>query len=251
MLIACYLVYSQRMSGDEAITLVRSNRCVVVGRLVVAVHTPSPLHIHYHPSLTLPPPSLHMHSPLVDNISSPDGVSAASVSALPSLTPACHTPSSSSLLSHSYCSPSYLVWHVPNVKFTSTRQEAGGCFIPLSPSYPSPLPSSSFPPSLTSSPPTHSYTSTDPSPYLSPSPPHPHRPGSIQTRPQIEIVQQFDIFLRPLWNFYPPQMSDSTSLSSTFEKYLHNQSLLLHGTEKRDLKYIPKVRVPSGSEFSS
>ena len=48
VLIACYLVYSQRMSGDEAITLVRSNRCVVVRRLVVAVHTPSPLHIHHH-----------------------------------------------------------------------------------------------------------------------------------------------------------------------------------------------------------
>ena len=107
VLIACYLVYSQRMSGDETITLVRSNRCVVVRRPVVAVHTPSPLHIHYHPSLTLPPPSPHMHSPLlVENISSPDGVSAAGVSTLssplPSLTPACHTPSSSTLLFHSY-----------------------------------------------------------------------------------------------------------------------------------------------------
>ena len=109
---------------------------------------------------------------------------------------------------------------------------------------------------------THSCTSTDsstlilslstpsfPPPFLPPL--HLHRPGSIQTRPQIEIVQLFDVFLCPLWNFYPPQMSDSTSLSSTFEKYLHNQSLLLHGTEKRDLKYIPKVRVKSGSDFSS
>ena len=48
VLIACYLVYSQRMSGDEAIKLVRTNRCVVVRRPVVTVHTPSPLHIHYH-----------------------------------------------------------------------------------------------------------------------------------------------------------------------------------------------------------
>ena len=47
VLIACYLVYSQRMSGDEAIRLVRSNRCVVVRRPIVAVHTPS-LHIHHY-----------------------------------------------------------------------------------------------------------------------------------------------------------------------------------------------------------
>ena len=46
VLIACYLVYSQRMSGDEAITLVRSNRCVVVRRPVhplSSAHTPPPI----------------------------------------------------------------------------------------------------------------------------------------------------------------------------------------------------------------
>ena len=161
VLIACYLVYSQRMSGDEAITLVRSNRCVAVRRPVVVVSS-----AHTLPPIPHTPSSLHLHT----------------------------------------CSP-------PSLTSCSTPTPTDSTIFLCSP--PSCLP-----------------------------PPHLHRPGSIQTRPQIEIVQQFDVFLCPLWNFYPPQTNDSTSLSSTFEKYLHNQSLLLHGTEKRDLKYIPKVRVP-------
>ena len=51
VLIACYLVYSQRMSGDEAITHVRSNRCVV-GEKWCTPSAPSPLHTHFHPSHT-------------------------------------------------------------------------------------------------------------------------------------------------------------------------------------------------------
>ena len=66
----------------------------------------------------------------------------------------------------------------------------------------------------------------------------PHRPGSIQTRQQIEIVQQFSLFLSPLCRFYP---ADSAQL--TLHQYLYNQSLMLHGYELQDLKFIPKVMV--------
>ena len=134
VLIACYLVYSQRMSGDEAITLVRSNRCVAVRRPVVAVHTPSPRHIHYHhPSHSLLPPHtctllflltisarlmvlvllVYQHFPL---LFPPSHLHA---------TPPPHPHYSPTPTFYS-CSPSYLVCHAPNVKFTSTRQEAGG-----------------------------------------------------------------------------------------------------------------------------
>ena len=65
------------------------------------------------------------------------------------------------------------------------------------------------------------------------------RPGSIQTRQQIEIVQQFSRFLSPLWQFYPSPSSNGDSL--TLQQYLDNQALLLHGYELQDLKYIPKV----------
>jgi len=71
---------------------------------------------------------------------------------------------------------------------------------------------------------------------------HIPRSGSIQTRSQIEIVLQFDLFLSPLWNFYPPTPCESSSTFFTFEEYLQNQSLLLHGAEQANLKYIPKVR---------
>ena len=58
VLIACYLVYSQRMSGDEAITYVRSNRCVVVEQQCIP-HTSFPLHtlppFHTPPTLTYSP----------------------------------------------------------------------------------------------------------------------------------------------------------------------------------------------------
>ena len=65
---------------------------------------------------------------------------------------------------------------------------------------------------------------------------HTYRPGSIQTRSQIEMVQQFALSLSPLWFVYP---SPSSSLS--LEGYLGNQHQLLHGTEQRKLKYIPNV----------
>ena len=62
-----------------------------------------------------------------------------------------------------------------------------------------------------------------------------NRPGSIQTRQQIEIVQQFAKFLSPLWQFL------STTSSLTLQQYLSNQALLLHGYELQDLKFVPKV----------
>jgi len=130
VLIACYLVYSERMAGDEAISHVRAKRCVPVARRA-------------------------------DD-------------AQPSL----HTLSFSPHIFHS-CNHSHL--HIP-------------------------------------------------------------RPGSIQTCSQIEIVQQFELFLCPLWNFYPPTSCEASSTSFTFKEYLQNQSLLLHGAEQANLKYIPKVR---------
>ena len=44
VLIACYLVYSQRMSGDEAITLMRTNRCVVAETCSDGAHALSSAH---------------------------------------------------------------------------------------------------------------------------------------------------------------------------------------------------------------
>ena len=65
------------------------------------------------------------------------------------------------------------------------------------------------------------------------------RPGSIQTRQQIEIVQQFSQSLSPLCQFFP---AESAQNPLTLRQYLRNQSLMLHGYELQDLKFVPKVQ---------
>ena len=145
VLIACYLAYSQRIRGDEAIARVRQKRLGIFKdkvkpskMIVISTHplTPPPL----HPPSTPPPPS-------------------------PSLHP-----------------------------------------LPLSP---------------------------------------PPRPSSIQTRPQIEIVQNFASFLVPLWIFFPVP-----SAPLSLENLLQNQALVLHGQQQDDLKFIPKV-CPNNSSSSN
>ena len=70
------------------------------------------------------------------------------------------------------------------------------------------------------------------------------RPGSIQTRQQIEIVQQFSHSLASLWQESTPSSpSLQHSRSVTFQQYLNNlEALLLYGYEDRDFKYISKVQ---------
>ena len=63
----------------------------------------------------------------------------------------------------------------------------------------------------------------------------------------MEIVRQFAQFLSPLWQFFPATSSEN---SLTLQQYLNNQSLLLHGYELQDLKFVPKVHVHVQSPYN-
>ncbi|XP_035664087.1 protein tyrosine phosphatase domain-containing protein 1-like isoform X1 [Branchiostoma floridae] len=65
------------------------------------------------------------------------------------------------------------------------------------------------------------------------------RSNAIQTRGQIQCIQEFSQYIRPLRVIFPSK--DPTSSPFTFNQYLSRQKRYLHGFEGRELKYIPKI----------
>nr|XP_054750216.1 protein tyrosine phosphatase domain-containing protein 1-like [Lytechinus pictus] len=65
------------------------------------------------------------------------------------------------------------------------------------------------------------------------------RPGSIQTKGQVECCQQFAQFLIPLRVVF--SSCDPCSFPFTLQQFLNRQKHLLHGSESRELKHIPKI----------
>ncbi|XP_019623625.1 PREDICTED: protein tyrosine phosphatase domain-containing protein 1-like [Branchiostoma belcheri] len=65
------------------------------------------------------------------------------------------------------------------------------------------------------------------------------RSNAIQTRGQIQCIQEFSQYIRPLRVIFPSQ--DPISSPFTFNQYLGRQKRYLHGFEARELKYIPKI----------
>ena len=69
------------------------------------------------------------------------------------------------------------------------------------------------------------------------------RPGSIQTRPQIDVVHSFATFLSPLWVFFPTSCCvGNPQQGPSVEDLVHNQTLVLHGQQAANLKDVPKAR---------
>ena len=70
------------------------------------------------------------------------------------------------------------------------------------------------------------------------------RPGSVQTRKQIDCVKEFETFFLPqclVFSNKPPAESDRKLGRFTMEQHVKRQRMVVHGYEARSLKYIPKV----------
>lgn len=65
------------------------------------------------------------------------------------------------------------------------------------------------------------------------------RPNSIQTRGQLLCVREFTQFLIPLRNIF--SCCDPKAHAVTLTQYLIRQRHLLHGSEARLLKHVPKI----------
>ncbi|XP_062955979.1 protein tyrosine phosphatase domain-containing protein 1 isoform X2 [Cynocephalus volans] len=65
------------------------------------------------------------------------------------------------------------------------------------------------------------------------------RPNSIQTRGQLLCVREFTQFLTPLRNIF--SCCDPKAHAVTLAQYLIRQRHLLHGSEARLLKHVPKI----------
>nr|XP_037273148.1 protein tyrosine phosphatase domain-containing protein 1-like [Rhipicephalus microplus] len=65
------------------------------------------------------------------------------------------------------------------------------------------------------------------------------RRGSVQTQSQIDCVQKFAQFVLPLLVVYPIVPTKATDF--TLIQYMAKQRKVLHGTEARHLRYIPKI----------
>ncbi|XP_024914940.1 protein tyrosine phosphatase domain-containing protein 1, partial [Cynoglossus semilaevis] len=65
------------------------------------------------------------------------------------------------------------------------------------------------------------------------------RPGSIQTRGQLCCVRDFVRFLTPLRSVF--SCADPRSDPVTLAQYLNRQRLMLHGTERKELRHLPKI----------
>lgn len=65
------------------------------------------------------------------------------------------------------------------------------------------------------------------------------RPNSIQTRGQLRCVRQFVQFLVPLRSIF--SCAEPLSYPVTLTQYLYRQRHMLHGYERRQLRYLPKI----------
>ncbi len=70
------------------------------------------------------------------------------------------------------------------------------------------------------------------------------RPGSVQTRKQIECVKEFEAFFLPqclVFSLKPPHDPDRKLGRFTIDQFIKRQRFVVHGYEARTLKYIPKI----------
>ncbi|KAJ3017887.1 Protein tyrosine phosphatase domain-containing protein 1 [Thoreauomyces humboldtii] len=72
------------------------------------------------------------------------------------------------------------------------------------------------------------------------------RPLSVQTRKQALFVQQFEEYIKPFKVYFPGICARGTTEYSSVElldldSILQNQRRFFHGTEQRDLRYVPKI----------
>ena len=87
------------------------------------------------------------------------------------------------------------------------------------------------------------------------------RPGSIQMNDQIASMISFEKYLNPLWIIFPrvlktyelvqsvnangdvnkKEANEIQNISFNLSTFLNRQKLILHGVERKKLKYIPKV----------
>lgn len=65
------------------------------------------------------------------------------------------------------------------------------------------------------------------------------RPNSIQTRGQLRCVREFAQFLIPLRSVF--SCAEPRNNPVTLSQYLNRQRHILHGTERKELKHIPKI----------
>ncbi|XP_061650156.1 protein tyrosine phosphatase domain-containing protein 1 isoform X1 [Phyllopteryx taeniolatus] len=65
------------------------------------------------------------------------------------------------------------------------------------------------------------------------------RPGSIQTRSQLSCVREFVQFLAPLRSVF--SCAEPRSPPVTLTQYLNRQRHILHGLERKELRYLPKI----------
>lgn len=65
------------------------------------------------------------------------------------------------------------------------------------------------------------------------------RKGSIQTRGQMQCVQEFEQYLKPFRVVFASRSPGSHEF--TLQQYLNRQKHILHGYEARKLKHVPKV----------
>ncbi|KAM9342434.1 protein tyrosine phosphatase domain-containing protein 1 [Pholidichthys leucotaenia] len=65
------------------------------------------------------------------------------------------------------------------------------------------------------------------------------RPNSIQTRSQLRCVRQFVQFITPLRSVF--SCAEPRSNRVTLSQYLNRQRHMLHGCERKELRYLPKI----------
>lgn len=65
------------------------------------------------------------------------------------------------------------------------------------------------------------------------------RPNSIQTRSQLSCVREFVQFLAPLRSVF--SCAEPRYKPVTLSQYLNRQRHILHGSERKELRYLPKI----------
>ncbi|XP_052252721.1 protein tyrosine phosphatase domain-containing protein 1-like isoform X3 [Dreissena polymorpha] len=65
------------------------------------------------------------------------------------------------------------------------------------------------------------------------------RPQSIQTRQQMQVIQEFEQYLQPFRIVFPHRHGGSHEF--TLQQFLNRQRHVLHGYEARRLKFVPKI----------
>lgn len=65
------------------------------------------------------------------------------------------------------------------------------------------------------------------------------RHGAIQTRGQMEVIREFEQYLKPLRIIFA--LDETNAREFTLQQFLNRQQHVLHGYEARKLKYVPKI----------